>query len=357
MFSFSLSLFLSITLIRLTWEHLNQLQPMAGQLSSEGWWLPSTECSCLCRCQSYVFSFFLCVFTPKTDSCCSSRNFSFFFLHCLLEGAFFFCLPFFKNWVLTCRQFSLITFIHFSTWLFFQSLVFLGPASGWTAPSHVEFIFGFVFFFWKIKIRAEENQGNRKKNVEIFCPRRQSEASSTLHQYALLCTCLLLLHIILSLIQFLHWHQLVQRSRSARLLSLHISFSSSPQLSATHLGLVTHDSWSALSKFNLRCDLGKGEKKKHISVTRVQRDCVYQDRFSTSFFSRTCAENQRPHTQALCTKGRAANRLNGEAMTKEGSWDPSAAASWPACARSLSDNTSLKIQINEKSQKLQPVSF
>lgn len=40
----------------------------------------------------------------------------------------------------------------------------------------------------------------------------------------------------------------------AALLSLHVAFSFSPPLSATHLGLVIHDSWSRVSKFNLRCD-------------------------------------------------------------------------------------------------------
>lgn len=120
------------------------------------------------------------------------------------------------------------------------------PVSGLVgACHHTCFVFFYYLFFFR-EIRADENQGNRKKDVEVFCPQRQSEASSALHKHALLCTCLLLLHITLSLsggaIQFLHWHKLVQRSRSARFLSLHISFSSSPQSSATHLGLVTHDS-------------------------------------------------------------------------------------------------------------------
>lgn len=97
-----------------------------------------------------------------------------------------------------------------------------------------------------------------------------------------------------------YWHILSQLSARP------LSSSSLPLSSATHLGLVIHDSWSSVSKFNLRCD------KKHISINCVQRAWLYADRFSTSFLCLTCAGYQIHNTRAVCTKGRAANRLNWE---------------------------------------------
>lgn len=177
--------------------------------------------------------------------------------------AFFFFFTFWRLGFYLLLIFNTLTFIHFYTCVIFPVSGLVGSCLGLDSPITRGFFFLVFFFFQEIKIRAGENQGNGKKRCWSFL---SSEANSALHKYALLCTCLLLLHITLSLsggaIQIPRWHKLVQRSGSARLLSLHIPFSSSPQPSATHLGLVTHDSWSRLSKFNLRCDLGKGEKKK-----------------------------------------------------------------------------------------------
>lgn len=98
---------------------------------------------------------------------------------------------------------------------------------------------GQITVLLSVKDRGRIKPGTDKKGVEA-----PSEASSTLHLSAAATH-----HSIIiwerwcdGVIQFLHWHRLVQRSRSAQLLSLHISFFPSPQPSATHLGLVTHDS-------------------------------------------------------------------------------------------------------------------
>ena len=85
-----------------------------------------------------------------------------------------------------------------------------------------------------------------------------------------------------------------------------VSFSfSSLSLSATHLGLVIHDSWSRVSKFNLRCD-----KTAHIYKLCAESLPIWI--VLTSFFCQTCAAYQTHNMQAVCTKGRSTNRLNGE---------------------------------------------
>lgn len=105
-----------------------------------------------------------------------------------------------------------------------------------------------------------------------------------------------------------YWHTLSQLNGSARLLSslsLSLFSFSLLSLSATHLGLVIHDSWSRVSKFNLRCD-----KTAHIYKLCAQSLPIWI--VLTSFFCQTCAAYQTHNTQPVCTKGRSTNRLNGE---------------------------------------------
>lgn len=123
-------------------------------------------------------------------------------------------------------------------------------------------------------------------------------------------------NLLLCLIKPLHWqHTLSQLSRSASFFlslylslffsislsfSLPVSLSSCPlSLSATHLGLVIHDSWSRVSTFNLRCD-----KTAHIYKFSAESLPIWID--LTSFMCSMW------NTQDPGTKGRPANRLNDD---------------------------------------------
>lgn len=80
-------------------------------------------------------------------------------------------------------------------------------------------------------------------------------------------------------------------------------------LSATHLGLVIHDSWSMVSKFNLRCD-------KTAHIYKFCAECLPIWIVLTSFFCQTCAAHQTHNAQAVYTTGISTNRLNGDKSEK-----------------------------------------
>lgn len=111
--------------------------------------------------------------------------------------------------------------------------------------------------------RQNENKNwKRKRRWWGFLASEVIKAEPT--QKPLHCCCLLLLHATISNGFTAHVPSLANTGTlsaswvslppcQAALLSLHVSVSFSPPLSATHLGLVIHDSWSRVSKFNLRC--------------------------------------------------------------------------------------------------------